>query len=355
MLRVDGLEIRAGAFSLRDLSFTVAKGAYFVLLGASGAGKTVLLEALAGLAPVRGGRIFLEEADITRARIRERGFGLVYQDQALFPHLTVRRNIAYGLHARRMPRAAVHDRVGQLAEETGTRDLLPRYPGTLSGGEAQRVALARALATAPQCLLLDEPLSSLDAQARVEMRALLRAIHRAGRTILHVTHDYEEALSLATQVGVLENGTIRQVGTPTEVFQHPKSEFVARFVGIRNVFAGALEATPEPYAGEAPFQSGGRCFHVLTDAAPGAGLLLVRSEDVTLSLNRPDSSARNCFPGKVSEIVPTRLGVEVYVDLGAGVEIAALITPGSLERMGLREGLDVWPSFKASAARYIGA
>ncbi|HNR31370.1 MAG TPA: ABC transporter ATP-binding protein [Candidatus Hydrogenedentes bacterium] len=352
MLRVEHLRVRAGDFSLRDVSFTVEDGAYFVLLGASGAGKTVLLEALAGLAPVREGRILLHGADITRARIRHRGFGLVYQDRALFPHLTVRRNIAYGLHARRMPRALVRDRVEELARETGTRELLRRYPATLSGGEAQRVALARALATQPQCLLLDEPLSALDAHARGEMRALLRAIHRGGRTILHVTHDYEEALSLATQVGVIEDGTIRQTGPPGEVFRHPRSEFVARFVGIRNIIEGRLETPAEDRAGEALFVSNGLSFHTLTDAPPGPGLLLVRSEDVTLSLTRPESSARNCFPGTIREIVPARLGVEVYVD--AGVEIAALVTPGSVERIGLREGLAVWVSFKAGAARFIG-
>ncbi len=352
MLRVEQLCVRAGAFSLRDVSFTVGQAAYFVLLGASGAGKTVLLEALAGLVPVQGGRIRLCGADITRARIRHRGFGLVYQDRALFPHLTVRRNIAYGLHARRLPRALVRERVAELAAETGTQGLLDRYPGTLSGGEAQRVALARALATRPQCLLLDEPLSSLDAHARAEMRALLRTIHRGGRTILHVTHDYEEALALATQIAVVENGTIRQAGAPSDVFQHPKSEFVARFVGIRNVFKGRLEAAAAGQPGEAAFVTNGLRFHVLTDGPPGPGLVLVRSEDITLSPGRPESSARNCVQGTVREIVPVRLGVEVYID--AGVEMAALVTPGSVEHMELREGLSVWAAFKASAARFIG-
>lgn len=351
MLCVEGLHIRVGDFSICDASFTVDDGAYFVLLGVSGAGKTVLLDALAGLVPVAGGRILWNGEDITYARIQSRGMGLVYQDQALFPHMTVRQNIAYGIRKRRENKTTVSDGVHALADEVGVTDLLDRFPETLSGGEAQRVALARALSIQPRCLLLDEPLSALDSHARSGLRALLRGLHRKGKTIVHVTHDYEEAVSLASHVGIMEKGTLAQTGTPTQVFHHPMSEFVARFVGIRNVFFGRLDACHATNPGVAPFVSGNVHFGILTDARPGRGLMILRSEDVTISRARPESSAQNCFSGRVVDIVPARLGLDVCVDIG--VEISALVTPASAEKLELCAGRDVWVSFKASAARFI--
>ncbi len=351
MLRVEGLHARVGGFSLRNVSFAVADGNYLVLLGASGVGKTLLLEALAGLIPDSGGRVLWDGEDLGRMRIQRRRMGLVYQNQALFPHLTVWRNIAYGAQSVGDSRTELHRRVQALAEEVGVAELLQRYPDTLSGGEAQRVALARALAMRPRCLLLDEPLSALDTQARGEMRALLRELHRRGQTVVHVTHDYEEAVSLATQVGIMENGTVVQTGTPEEVFHHPKSEFVARFVGIRNVFPGALEAAASQDADTAPFVSRDVRFSILTQTRPGKGLMIVRSEDITLSRTRPESSAQNCLQGSVIDVVPARLGLEVYVDIG--VEVAALITGVSAQRLDVRRGQDVWVSFKASAARFV--
>ncbi len=351
MLRVENLHIRLGDFRLHNLSFTVEKGDYFVLLGASGVGKTLLIEALAGLVPVRSGRVRWEDEDLLRTPIQQRGMGLVYQDQALFPHMTVRRNIAYGARAAHASHAAREDLVEALAAQVGVTDLLDRYPGTLSGGEMQRVALARALATTPRCLLLDEPLSALDNPARNAMRGLLRKLHRNGQTVVHVTHDYEEALALGTHVGILEAGTITQTGMPAEVFQHPTSEFVARFIGIRNVFPGVLEAHGNGDKDMAIFICKDIRFHVLTESPPCAGLMIVRSEDVALFEDRPDSSVRNCFQGVITDIAPARLGVEVYVDIG--VEVAALITSNSVARLDLRLGRKVWLGFKASAARFL--
>ena len=348
MLRIRNVSKDLGEFAIRDVSFDVEDGAYFVLLGASGVGKTVLLETVAGIVAPDAGRVLWDDEDITHARIQKRGLGLVYQDQALFPHMTVYRNIAYGLRWRW--RAAVRDRVRALAADVGVSDLVHRYPGTLSGGEAQRVALARALATEPRCLLLDEPISSLDQRARAEVRALLRRLHRQGHTVLHVTHDYEEAVSLATRVGVMENGSIVQVGQSREVFHHPKSEFVAGFVGIRNFFAGQLEPLQD---GLARFVTAGLVFLVATDAPPGPGNLILRSEDIVLAPTRTDTSAQNNFLGTVVDLAPARRGVEVTVDVG--VELAALVTEQSVARLHLACGRKVWVSFKAAAARYIEA
>jgi ABC-type Fe3+/spermidine/putrescine transport system ATPase subunit len=232
MLRVNNLSITLGDFSLKDINLFVREGEYCILLGPSGAGKTVLLEALAGLVVPDGGEIILDGENITNRPIRERRMGLVYQQQALFPHMDVAANVRYGERMRKMGKGSDVE-VERLADEFGFTHLLQRYPGTLSCGEAQRVALARTLATEPRCLLLDEPISSLDVKARSEIRELLRALHGRGHTVLHVTHDYEEAASLATRIGVMEKGTIIQSGTPKEVFENPKSDFVADFVNMQ--------------------------------------------------------------------------------------------------------------------------
>ncbi|MBN1164531.1 MAG: ATP-binding cassette domain-containing protein, partial [Candidatus Krumholzibacteriota bacterium] len=271
MLKVERLSKSIGRFSLHDLSLEVARGEYFVLLGASGMGKTVLLEMITGMREPDGGTICLEGKDITRQQMQKRDIGLVFQNQALFPHLSVRQNIEYGMRSLHFTRSRINQRMEELCEQLDVTSLLDRKPGTLSGGEAQRVALARALAVRPRCLLLDEPLCSLDTSVRAEMRALLRRLNRSGITMLHVTHDYEEAISLATRVGIMERGTIVQIDSPPKIFQYPKSEFVARFVGIRNFFPGRIVRADAGDAHGAEFVSAGVRFRTLTDSGEGEG------------------------------------------------------------------------------------
>jgi molybdate/tungstate transport system ATP-binding protein len=314
MLRVEGLSKKLGDFEVKNVGFDVERRDYFVLLGASGVGKTVLLEAITGITLPDDGRILLAGRDITREPIQRRNIGLVFQD----------------------------------ARDLEITPLLGRRPGTLSGGEAQRVALARALATDPACLLLDEPLSSLDVGARSGMRALLRRLNRDGLTMVHVTHDYEEAISLATRIGIMERGTIVQTGRPDEVFRRPTSEFVARFVGIRNFFPGVLVTGDEPV-----FCFSGLSLSLLTDAGEGEGYIIIGSEDVVISLGRPKTSARNMFTGIIEDIFPVRVGIEVIVDIG--VDVAALVTRQSVEALGLEVGKEVWVSVKASAVRFVEA
>ncbi|MCK4537648.1 MAG: ABC transporter ATP-binding protein [Candidatus Krumholzibacteria bacterium] len=369
MLRVEGLSKSFGAFSMSDVSFEVSEGEYFVLLGPSGTGKTVLLETLAGMMEADDGRIILRGRDITRERVQKRGIGLVFQDQALFPHMTARANIAYGLHGRVAGKAAIQARVEQLAEEMEISHLLERMPGTLSGGEAQRVALARALGAEPDCLLLDEPLSSLDTGGRSRMRGLLRRLNRKKMTIIHVTHDYEEALSLASRVGIMEDGRIVQVDSPERIFRDPGSEFVARFIGIKNFFRGRIERRAvagggDPAAGgdivagrvttagaEPVFISEGIKLDVLTSLDAGDAVAVIRSEDIVVSIEPVSSSARNVIAGVIIDIVPVRGGVEILID--AGVELAAMVTPRSVERLGLEIGTKIYSSIKASAIRVL--
>jgi ABC-type Fe3+/spermidine/putrescine transport system ATPase subunit len=211
----------------------------------------------------------------------------------------------------------------------------------LSGGEQQRVALARALALKPDCLLLDEPISSLDVQLRGEMRSLLRKINQTGQTIVHVTHDYEEAALLAHKIGVIENGRVVQTGTADDVFHHPKSEFVANFVGIRNFFEGELKGNGDSLK---RFSTAGQELLLLSDNPDGPGHVIIRGEDIILSEVEPDSTAVNKMPGTITNIEPARAGVEVFIE--SGIVFSALVSKESTEKFSLKPGKKVWMSFK---------
>jgi len=355
MLSVKGVSKAYPGFGIADVSFDVKQGQYFVLLGRTGVGKSVLLEIIAGLTSPDSGGVFLDGRDITRERIQNRRVGIVFQSSALFPHMNVRDNIAYPLRWCGKAKSEIRERVAGLAEDFSVSHLLQAHPQTLSGGESQRVSLARAVASEPRCLLLDEPLSSLDATSQSEIRSLLRKISADGQLIVHVTHDYAEAVALSTHVAVMEDGGIAQIGTVEEIFQHPKSHFVARFVGIRNFFKGRLQAPEGGRKGLKEFSTDGLDFSVLTEAPAGTGSIMVRSEDVTIANAPSPTSARNNFEGLIVDIAPAGGGVEVIVDIGKGkpAELAALVTNEAVSALELNSGKKVWVSFKASAAKFI--
>jgi molybdopterin-binding protein len=335
-------------FSLEEVSFSVQKGDYFILLGESGAGKSMVLEVIAGLVRPESGSVFLGEKDITHEKIQNRKIGLVFQDHAIFPHITVAENIAYSLHRGTLSKAEKHAKVKSVAAELGIGELLARKPETLSGGELQRVALGRTLIQEPDILLLDEPLSSLDTRLKGDLRRLLRNIHRKGQTILHVTHDYEEALALATKIAVIHAGAIIQSGTPEEVFSHPKSEFLAHFIGVRNFFPATLVTLNQK---QFAYINNHLPLRILTDEPDEEGFVLIRGEDILLSVLPVETSATNNFKGIVLEIVPHKGGVEVTID--AGLELHALITRESLTSLGLVAGSSCWVHFKAGAVRFL--
>ncbi len=351
MLTIQELSKSFRSFALDSVSFSVSNDDYFVLLGPSGAGKTVLLELIAGLLQPDAGRIWCDDIDITNVPIPSRPLGFVFQNQALFPHLSVRNNIAYGLRCMHRSHQDITHRIHQLAEEMSISHLLDHMPGSLSGGEAQRTALARALATEPRYLLLDEPLTSLDADLRLEMRTILRRLHRNGHTMVHVTHDYEEAISLATRIGILENGLIIQTGSPAEVFRNPRTPFVARFLGLRNFFSGVLKHDAGQKPGASHFVSHGLVFSILTDAPEGPGEIVIPGEAITLSTHMHETSARNIFQGTIQDIANGRAGVTVTIDIG--VPLTAIITADSLDQLDLCCGKTVYASFKASAIQFI--
>ncbi|MFH0988923.1 MAG: ATP-binding cassette domain-containing protein [bacterium] len=345
MIAVEHLSIRVGNFELKDMSFSVQKGEYFVILGLSGVGKTLLLETIAGLVKPLSGTINLRGSDVTSGRIQSRNISIVYQDADLFPHLSVYDNIAYPLRCRK--RTPVEPRVLDAARRTGIADKMERFPESLSGGEYQRAALARSLAADSDIFLLDEPLSSLDAPSKIELRSLLRKLNRQGITIIHVTHDYEEAVSLATKIGIMENGRLTHVASPEEIFKHPKSEFIARFVGIKNYLRGFVKSIQGSDLKQ--FSSNGISLFCLTEISDGEAFLTIRPDEISIANRKERSSSRNHFKGTITDIAQAALGLELTIDIG--IELVIMISSDARRALHLEIGKAVWISFKASSCK----
>jgi putative spermidine/putrescine transport system ATP-binding protein len=249
-LRLDGVTRRFGAHAALDgLSLTIPRGEFVALLGPSGCGKSTALNCLAGLLPLSDGSIWLDDRRIDVLRPEQRGFGMVFQNYALFPHMTVRRNIGFGLAMRRIAKAEIARRVDRALALVQLAPHADKLPGQLSGGQQQRVAIARAIVIEPPLILMDEPLSNLDATLRLEMRTEIRRIHReVGRATVYVTHDQDEALSLADRIVVLQDGVVQQIGTPQALYERPTTLEVARFMGYRNLLELAVERVDGPLA-----------------------------------------------------------------------------------------------------------
>ncbi|WP_284747357.1 ABC transporter ATP-binding protein [Amycolatopsis sp. RTGN1] len=236
-LRLDGVSRSFGtANALSGLDLAIARGEFVALLGPSGCGKSTALNCLAGLLPLTGGSIWLDDARIDGQPPEQRGFGMVFQNYALFPHMSVRANVGFGLKMRKVARADARRRVDEALRLVQLTDHAAKFPAQLSGGQQQRVAIARAVVLEPPVVLMDEPLSNLDAKLRLEMRMEIRRLHQTlGLTTVYVTHDQEEALSLADRLVVLRDGTVQQIGTPEEVYAQPVNSYVASFMGYRNL------------------------------------------------------------------------------------------------------------------------
>jgi putative spermidine/putrescine transport system ATP-binding protein len=236
-LRLEGVTRRFGAaVALDRLDLTIRRGEFIALLGPSGCGKSTALNCIAGLLPLSGGGIWLDDQRIDVLRPEQRGFGMVFQNYALFPHMSVRKNIGFGLAMRRTPRDELRRKVDQALDLVQLNAHADKLPGQLSGGQQQRVAIARAIVIEPPLVLMDEPLSNLDAKLRLEMRTEIKRIHRElGRSTVYVTHDQDEALSLADRIVVLHEGRTQQIGSPEELYAKPANLEVARFMGYRNI------------------------------------------------------------------------------------------------------------------------
>jgi len=299
-IRIDSLAVAYDGHRVIDgLSLDIERGSFFTLLGPSGCGKTTLLRTLAGFVRAEAGRVHFGSRDVTAVPAHQRDIGMVFQDYALFPDKTVFDNVAYGLRARGQDQTTVARKVGAALERVGLDALGHRHPAALSGGQRQRVALARALVIEPQVLLMDEPLSNLDAKLRIQVRQTIAELQaQAGITTVFVTHDQDEALALSHRIGVMNQGRLEQVGTPSQVYREPGTSYVADFVGAANLLPVTL-AQPVAAGTRAEVPVGGR---VVSARAPGAlpagaATLVARPEDIALAPAVPPESAGDALPG----------------------------------------------------------
>ncbi|MFF5427274.1 MULTISPECIES: ABC transporter ATP-binding protein [unclassified Streptomyces] len=313
-IRFADVSVRYGTTTVLDsFDLTVEPGEVMALLGPSGSGKTTALRTVAGFVRPASGRVFIGDRDVTDLPPYERGIGMVVQSYALFPHLRVADNVAFGLKARKEPRAAIPGRVAEALEMTGMAAYARRYPRELSGGQQQRVAIARALAVRPDVLLLDEPLSALDARLRSGMLAELARLHRElpGVSVLYVTHDQVEALTLADRIAVMDRARLQDCGTPRELYRRPRTEFTASFVGDANLLPVRVTADGVTLAGrplDVPVP--------VTGAASAAATLCVRPHLVGLG------EGPNALRGRITEVQWRGAAHRLYVDV-AGHRVKA--------------------------------
>ncbi|MFW6375883.1 MAG: tungstate ABC transporter ATP-binding protein WtpC [Thermoplasmatota archaeon] len=341
MIKIKNLSRTWDDFKISDLSLNINKGEYFVILGPTGAGKTLLLELLAGFYKPENGEMIIDGKDYTDLSPNKRGFAFVYQDYMLFPHMDVKENIAYGLKMRDSKN--IEEKVKEVAEKVDVSHLLDRNPITLSGGEKQRVSLARAIALEPDILLLDEPFGSLDYKTAEELRNLIKELHNKFEgTFIHVTHNQEEAVTLGDRVAVMKKGKIEQVGRPEDIMRKPHSRFIAEFVGTGNIFHGNASISEDITKIDVQDKE-------IFSTAPIGGevVVTIRPEDIIISNESFESSARNNFKGEIKNITDRGNFHEIKIDVG--LPIIVYVTKQSIERLGMEIGKKIHLMFKASA------
>ena len=319
-----------GFIAARDLSLDIADGEFLVLVGPSGSGKSTVLRMIAGLETVTKGTIRIGDRDVTQLSPQQRDVAMVFQNYALYPHMTVRENLGFGLTIRKQPPVVIEDRVRAVAASLGLEGLLDRRPAQLSGGQRQRVALGRAIAREPLAFLFDEPLSNLDAQLRVETRVELARLHRQLRsTMVYVTHDQAEALTLGDRIAVLKDGILQQVAAPMELYDRPANRFVARFIGspAMNFFEGTLT------------REGPACRFTTTDLSvdircdpgvqDGSMVLGVRPQDISIALD-----GEGDIRGEVAVVEPMGSEQVVYAILPSGSRVIAVVPAAPIVKAG---------------------
>jgi len=333
--------------AVENFSLSIEKGKLVSFLGPSGCGKTTTLRMIAGFEQPDSGSITLDGADITVVPPNQRDIGMVFQAYALFPNMSVRDNIAFGLEMKHTPKKQIDQRVQEVLEMVRLANTARRYPHQLSGGQQQRIALARALAVQPRVLLLDEPLSALDAEVRVALRAEIRRIQsELAITTVYVTHDQEEALSISDLVVVMNAGVIEQVGTPVEIYRKPQTRFVATFIGTANQFSGLASGNHSVHGEHFNLET--KEFYGIPDNSPV--VVLVRPEAIQVQTNQAVRAGWNTVQGTVETVTfhgaITRLGVNLY-----GRRVVADVTAANTEPISLND--KVWLAFPAEACQVM--
>jgi putative spermidine/putrescine transport system ATP-binding protein len=339
----------AGTLAVKDFNLEIEKGTLVAFLGPSGCGKTTTLRMIAGFEQLDSGTILLDNSDISSVPPNRRDIGMVFQSYALFPNLTVRENIAFGLEMKKTPKKDAEKRVNQVLDMVRLQETAKRFPHQLSGGQQQRIALARALAVQPRVLLLDEPLSALDAEVRVVLRGEIRRIQsELAITTVYVTHDQEEALSISDKVVVMNKGIIEQVGAPEEIYRAPQTRFVATFIGTANQFHGKVDGRESVDCGIVRLLT-----EPLKDFINGQSVVvLVRPENIQVQLEPPGEGRRNSIPGVVETITfhgaVTRLGVNA-----GGQRVVADITVSNTKPVALNQ--KIWLQFTPDMCKVMVA
>ena len=334
MILLENIQIQVPGFSVTDVNLTIETGEFFALLGPTGSGKTLILETIAGLMPARSGRIVIDGREVTGSPPESRNVGMVYQDSALFPHLSVEKNIHYGLRYGRGDDGNLK-RLAELIERLGIGHLMKRSVLHLSGGEKQRVALARALATRPAVLLLDEPLSALDSAFREEVRRALKNLHGSlGTTFILVTHDFSEALYLADNAAVISKGRLQQVGRVQEIFRQPANPFVAGFVGMKNIFQAGFHGE-KAHLGKLEL-----CLAGPNGCQGEAKYVGIRPEDVLVWPKGQCPERDNVFSGRIRDLEAYGVHYLITVETD-GPEISAVVGGGVLMDTDMIEGAGV--------------
>lgn len=295
---------------LKDISFTVENGELVSILGPSGCGKTTTLRIIAGLISATDGQILVDQKDISKVPVYKRNFGMVFQSYALFPHMTVFNNVAFGLKMKKISKKDIKQKVDEILEITGLSQLASRYPKELSGGQQQRVSLARALVVHPQLLFMDEPLSNLDAKLRIKMRGEIRDLQKKlNMTVLFVTHDQKECFAISDKVLIMKDGRIEQYDTPENIFHHPNSEYVARFIGYENFI------NVDHILDDHTVESKDLLF-IIDESTNQAKTLTIRPENI--QINSSDNSSQNLIDGIItsSEYLGQSFKYRVKTSLG---------------------------------------
>ncbi|MFC6703748.1 ABC transporter ATP-binding protein [Flexivirga alba] len=322
-LRLEGLTRSfGGQTALSGLDLTIKQGEFIALLGPSGCGKSTALNCIAGLLPLTGGRIMLDDRQVDQLPPEKRGFGMVFQNYALFPHLSVQKNIAFGLQMRKVPRAEIKRRVAEAIELVQLGPHAKKLPGQMSGGQQQRVAIARAVVLRPPLVLMDEPLSNLDAKLRLEMRTEIRRLHQSlGLTTIYVTHDQEEALSLADRLVVLRLGEVQQIGTPQQLHETPANAHVADFMGYRNLFDGVIEQGGDGEVEVSLLGTTGRGMAANPVPAGARVQVAIRPEDLTIGDADTSSALVVDATVGVVEYQGREFAVEAHLATGEAVHV----------------------------------
>lgn len=338
-----GVNANFGGFRLKNITLEIDKNEYYVILGPTGAGKTLLLELIAGFHKVQSGEIFIDGTNMGKIPPYQRKIGFVYQDYSLFPHIDVESNISFGLEMQRVKRKEINQRTKEMMENFDILHLKDRYPQTLSGGEQQKVALARALITNPKILLLDEPFSALDPVTKKDATKIVKSIHDSNDlTTIKVTHNQNEAI-IGDRVSLIMNGEIVDTGTAQNIFNSPKSVKNAEFVGMENILEGEIVKNVDGYA---EIRTNGFIIHCLSEIESGKVIAFIRPENIVLSKAYFKSSIRNNIKSEIQEIfLLSKELVQVTMKNG----LKAYITSNAKEDLNLNAGDEIFVSFKATA------